>query len=224
MIRKRRRLDFQETDTPRNFFEMKMVKKLDKPSITQDDVETFCAYCENLVTIFNHFEYLYEKNEHKLGLLRRNGEWFFSTLERVLISAMILEAYKITDIALTIKRKESVANLTTNFFTEYNDITDKDQQDLLKSLNNEMNQFRKKIVESRNKRIAHLDRITAVDDVNLGEFTRKEYGIFVSNLEKFVNIIHQHYLNEPTVINHPSQARKLIEALERAEKYDKQVS
>lgn len=196
-------------------------EKIFKSVATHEDVETFCAYCENLVTTFNNFQYLFEKNSRKLGLQATHAERFFLDLQRLLIGEIISATYKITDKEETHLGKTVHENLSTNFFAKIIDLSNSPaEMKNLETVNERMNVFREKISDARNKKVSHLDRVVTVEDTNLGGFTMNDFQFFANDLQIFVDIVHNHYCGTPSNINHPSSANELMEALEKAQKYD----
>ena len=186
-------------------------------AISEKDVLAFSEACVFLKVIYDHFQMLYEKNPTRLKLLEDKAGHFFSDLQNVLIAFIILEICKITDPSVTKTKNGDLDNLTIDFFYENtnfsSDIITKDE---IAALIGEIKDFRAKVLPARHKRIAHRDRLYALDESPLGVAKIYEFEKFISNLEKFVNLINMHYTNLPLELGSFSDAFEVISALKES--------
>ncbi len=190
---------------------------IEKKAISEKDVLAFNEACIFLKVIYDHFRMLYEKNPTRLKLLEDRAGHFFFDLQNVFIGFIILEICKITDPSITKRKDGDLDNLTIDFFCENTDFSsDLIAKDELEALILEIKEFRIKVLPARHKRIAHKDRIHALDDTPLGVAKVYEFEKFISNLEKFVNLINMHYTNLPLELGSYSDAFEVISALKES--------
>lgn len=184
-------------------------------SVTKKDVELFCSTCSFFKTVYDYFDFLYSKNETRLRLLEETGGFFFADIQYVLLEYLYVQIYKITDSAQTRIKGEVRDNLTVAFFAENGDFGP-DQAEL-ELLSKSIHDFRKNIVSARNRRAAHFDRISAVENLNLGKFAYGEFDTFLDNLQRFLNIIHNRYVGGPYDLGTFMDAQRLVQALKNSE-------
>lgn len=122
---------------------------------------------------------------------------FFGDLNLLLIDYIILQKCKLTDQAAD--RKNASKNLTTNYILELN--WSPETRATLESENTRLMNFRKKIIDARNKLISHLDLRARMQALGLGQFSEQEEQDFWAALQNFVNAAHEEAIGGPFEIN-----------------------
>jgi hypothetical protein len=84
-----------------------------------------------------------------------------------------------------------------------------------------MHAFRAKILPARNRLIGHLDRHSVLDGKALGGADEGEWVQFWLDLQSFLNIVHQHYIDPSghfylNGVGYLSDADGLIKALKES--------
>ena len=94
----------------------------------------------------------------------------------------VLQACKLMDPAKSYVGEEKLENLTIKLINEQlkksnlsNNLIDETSKKIL--------EYGEKIKPARNKRLAHLDRETYVNDITLGETTEEDLANFLSNIQ-----------------------------------------
>jgi transcriptional regulator with XRE-family HTH domain len=190
------------------------------PHVSKNDVNAFCNFCVSLRSIFRHYQILFNEGAADLRreLLKSIAPTFFGDLNEMLIEHLILQICKITD------REESREhkNLTVTFLINNSDFSAAPVQlKRLKSLSDSMHAFRAKILPARNRLIGHLDRHSVLDGKALGGADEGEWVQFWLDLQSFVNIMHQHYIDPSghfylNGVGYLSDADSLIKALKES--------
>jgi len=190
------------------------------PHVSKNDVNAFCNFCVSLRSIFRHYQILFNEGAADLRreLLKSIAPTFFGDLNEMLIEHLILQICKVTD------REESREhkNLTVTFLINNSDFSAAPVQlKRLKSLSDSMHAFRAKILPARNRFIGHLDRHSVLDGKALGGADEGEWVQFWLDLQSFVNIMHQHYIDPSghfylNGVGYLSDADSLIKALKES--------
>ena len=160
-------------------------------------VKGFCEECVWAHSIRTHFADLVEQNEKRRELLSEVASMFFGDLNLLLIEYIILQKCKLQDPVSD--RKKSTNNLTTNYILELN--WSIETKSILEAENKRLMNFRKRIVDARNKLVSHLDLKTRLQPLGLGSFTQQEEQDFWSALQAFANAAHEEALGSPYPIN-----------------------
>jgi hypothetical protein len=185
---------------------------------TQEIVKEFCNHCCWIKIVYNEYCILYESGKKaRFDLLNKIAQNFFHDLQGILIDYLFLNICKLTDPAGFGKEK----NLTVKYILEQ--VDPQVQNELgLQELSEKIHQFRNYIVDARRKLIAHLDVDTIFSKKTLGEFPESAYEQFWADLQEFVNIIHQHYLDGifPLDAVNTHNSEELICALKKAAYFD----
>ena len=177
----------------------------------------FCKQCVWAKIVYEKFVTLYESGSHRLELLEAIANNFFLDLQSILRESIFLQISKITDPAKTYHHD----NLTVDFIV-HELPWPKNLKIELESLAGSLSGFRKYIIDARRKIIAHSDLKAQISGGNLGAFPAGEETKFWNNLQKFIDIIHNHYIGGPYSIDVVPQydTPDLIEALKRSVDYD----
>jgi hypothetical protein len=129
---------------------------------------------------YNMYRHLFEADEEVSDILRRTAAQFFHDLNRILIEQIYLHISRITDPAKDRKRENlSVANI--------NDMLDRAGllTEEIKRLSEQMIHYRHIISEARNKLLAHLDKETVANDLEIGGHAPEEVTAFFEALYKY---------------------------------------
>lgn len=130
-------------------------------------------------------------------MLSKVANTFFGDLNLLLIEYIILQKCKLTDPATD--RKNASANLTTNYILGLD--WSPETKTTLEAENNRLMQFRKKIIDARNKLISHQDLQHRLHSIGLGQFSEKEEQDFWGALQAFVDAAHEEAIGGPYPIN-----------------------
>jgi hypothetical protein len=185
------------------------------PTLTKADVESFTNSCVKLRSHYEHYNGLFRSGALRLQLLEKIATVFFHDLNDILIRVLIGDICRLTD-PPTMGGK---VNLTVKYLAENADFpAGSAVRDRLAVLDRELHAFRDLIVPARNKRIAHNDRSAALSDVSLGAAPYDAWDRFWLNLQEFVHILHQKYVDagghfQLNGITGLSDAELLIKAL-----------
>jgi transcriptional regulator with XRE-family HTH domain len=190
------------------------------PHVSTNDVEAFCNFCVSMRSIFRHYKILFNEDAANLRreLLDSIAPTFFRDMSEMLIEHLILQICKITDPEESFGRK----NLTVTFLINNSDFSAAPGKlKRLKSLSDSMHAFRVKILPARNRLIGHLDRHSVLDGKALGGADEGEWVQFWLDLQSFLNIMHQHYIDPSghfylNGVGYLSDADSLIKALKES--------
>jgi len=139
--------------------------------------------------IHHMYKELFEDEEAHI-LMERTANSFFRDLNTILQHYILLEFAKITDPATT-KGQE---NFTIDNLIQSIDWP-QDIQDKLTTLNDKTKNFRKHIIEARNKLLAHMDKEVHLTDQVLGGFPKGEEEVFLQTLVEICDITHKACFN-----------------------------
>jgi transcriptional regulator with XRE-family HTH domain len=190
------------------------------PHVSKNDVEAFCNFCVSMRSIFRHYQILFNEGVADLRreLLNSIAPTFFGDMSEMLIEHLILQICKITDPEESLGRK----NLTVTFLINNSDFSAAPGQlKRLKNLSDSMHAFRVKILPARNRLIGHLDRHSVLDGKALGGADEGAWLQFWLDLQSFLNIMHQHYIDPSghfylNGVGYLSDADSLIKALKES--------
>lgn len=152
-------------------------------------VKKFCDHIFWLRVVRHDFKELFEDEESKI-LRERTAPSFFAHLNRIMHSYLLLEFAKITDPKKSRGRKKEQENFTLDNLIEsikWPEVVG----EKLKSLSGKAMVFRSRILDARNKLLAHSDKGIFLTDTTLGEFPEGEDEIFLRTLEEVCNITHE---------------------------------
>ncbi|HJR75729.1 MAG TPA: hypothetical protein VJ805_02115 [Nitrospiraceae bacterium] len=181
-------------------------------------IEAFCEECVWARAVRTHFADLFEANEERSQLQSEVANIFFHDLNLILIEYILLQQCKLTDPASSGKDKD---NLTTNFILELP--WSPETKRILKEANDELMQFREKIIDGRRKAIAHADLRSRVELIRMGEFSPDDEAKFWSALQTFVDAAHSEAIGGPYEINAAmvdGDVASLVHALKDAVDYE----
>lgn len=150
-------------------------------------VKRFCNHVLWLRVVRHDFKELFENEKSKI-LMERIAPSFFADLNRILHSYLLLEFVKITDRATSGRREQE--NFTVdNLIASIN--WPQDVREKLRSLSDKAKAFGRRILDARNKLIAHIDKEVFLTDTILGEFPEGEDEVFLRTLEEVCDITHE---------------------------------
>ena len=151
-------------------------------------VERFCNHVFWLRLVRHDFKELFENEKSKI-LMKRTAPSFFADLNRILHSYLLLEFVKITD-PKTSGRKQERENFTVNNLIE-SIVWPREVSEKLRSVGDKAMAFRRRILDVRNKLLAHIDKGVFLTDTILGEFPEGEDEAFLRTLEEVCNITYK---------------------------------
>lgn len=126
------------------------------------------------------YYHIFEAGEEVSDILRRTAVLFFHDLNGILIEQIYLHIGRITDPAKNGKHENlSVENLNKMLRVAGLMTVEIDR------LSKQLMHYRSLINEARNKVIAHLDKETVVNDVQLGGHAPEEVTAFFENLQNY---------------------------------------
>jgi len=162
-------------------------------AVSREIVRTFCEDCVWARTVFDHYHKLFEVRPARKELYEKVANCFFHDLRDILHAYSLLQFTKITDPDAT----SGHDNLTTNYLLKR--LTwPAGVRIALEQKNAELMAFRALIVDARRKLIAHSDqRIRFSGAGALGSFPAGSEFKFLSDLQEFVNIAHNHVIGGP---------------------------
>lgn len=148
-------------------------------------VEKFCDQVFWLRDVRHVYEVLFE-NEPSQILMEKTAPSFFTDLNRILQSYLLLEFAKITDPARTSKKENfTVENLIVSINWP------QDIQDKLALLRDRTKGFRSHILGARHKLLAHTDKEAFLNDKTLGKFPEGEDEVFLETLQEVCDVTHE---------------------------------
>ena len=191
----------------------------------QDAPNKFDAISDRLFTELSHlnklwseFVYLYGDSPERTEFLGRTGKWFFATIQRLMIRELILASSRLTDPLETGRRR----NLTPEALLADPRLT----PELASELRSDFARAQSiagPIRKNRNKAIAHLDHVVALDKTILPKIPRATMEELIPLLES----IHRRH-REATMKAGPSyeiaalgSAAAIVKRLEEAEEHRK---
>jgi hypothetical protein len=125
-------------------------------------------------------------------LLEKVAHVFFHDLNDIFIRAIIGDVCRLTDPPQTAGRE----NLTIKLLADGSNFANKTRErSRIDALTMSIHQFRDRLVEARNKRIAHHDRTVATNQIDLGAAPYEAWDQFWLDLQEFVNIFHTRYID-----------------------------
>ncbi len=131
------------------------------------------------------YEELFENDKSPI-LMERTAPSFFSDLNTILHSYLLLEFAKITDPAETHDKENfTVDNLLMSIDWP------QDIRDNLTSLSEKTKDFRRRIKNARDKLVAHTDKDAFLADRRLGEFPQGEDKVFLRTLHEICDLTHE---------------------------------
>jgi hypothetical protein len=152
-------------------------------------VKKFCNQVVRFHIIHHMYKELFEDEEAQM-LMEKTAHAFFSALNTILQHYILLEFAKITDPATT-KGQENFT--IDNLIQSIN--WPQDIQDKLTSLNDKTKNFRRNIIEARNKLLAHMDKKVHLTDKVLGGFPKGEEEVFLQTLKEICDVTHKACFN-----------------------------
>lgn len=155
-----------------------------KDEAAKNMVQRFCDQVLWLRNIRHIFRELFE-NETSEILIDRTAPSFFGDLNKILHRYVLLEFAKITDPAVTKRENFSVANLIASIDWPQG-IRNK-----LAPLKDKAEEFRRYILDVRNKSLAHTDKKEHMANSSLGGFPEGEDEIFLETLQEICDITHE---------------------------------
>jgi AbiU2 len=186
--------------------------------VTRKDVLAFENHCVRLCGSWVHYQTLFNGSDLKRELLKTTAETFFGDLNLKLIEHLILQVCKLTDPESTAGKR----NLTVEFLMRNADFSaSRRKLSKLKKIAARMDAFRKRILPARNKRISHFDLDTAHARKSLGGASIEAWQRFWRDLEAFVAIMHETYVDPRhpfllTQVGRSSDADQLVKAMKES--------
>ena len=184
---------------------------------TGEIIRKFCDQCVWTKIVYNEYRILYETSQKRLDLLSTIANHFFHDLQNILIEYILLSICKLTDPA----HSRGHDNLTVKYVLELVDPETKKQLGL-DDLSNRIHGFRKYVQDARHKLIAHLDREATLSQGSLGAFPQGAIEQFWSDLQEFIDRIHNRYCGGVFPIDAVNMynAQDLVETLKKSVHYD----
>ncbi len=183
-------------------------------------VKKFCNYVVQLKAIHHIYKELFDDDE-AIRLMEQTAKAFFLDINRIIVNYFLLEIAKITDPATSKYNKQenfTVANIIQSIDWPRNVI------DELRRLNDFVNDFRRYVVDVRNKVLAHYDKDVLLSNAVLGGFPEGQDEKLINTLEKMANALHEacfgHIFGE-IIVTMPGDVLDLKKALKRGLAFDK---
>jgi hypothetical protein len=146
------------------------------------EFKSFREQCIWLRCCYNSYVTLFESGHETLDLLHRSAGIFFHDINIIFIEYILLQICKITDPAVT----QGKENLTIEYFNRR--LRCKMGHEI-SCYSEKIHNYRRIIGKARNKRISHLDKISALSGKNLGEHAEDDVYMFFDNLQKYVDAV-----------------------------------
>jgi hypothetical protein len=185
--------------------------------VTMADVEAFSGSCVSLRSMWVHHQILFEGKRLKRELLALVATKFFSDIFDLFREHLILHICRLTDPDETMGRN----NLTVKFLIAHSDFLGPTLEKL-QHLSDSIHDFRKIIVPARNRFISHHDLEDIRRGILLGGASPEQWKQFWIDLQEFVHIVHQRYVDASGVfylndIAGLSDADSLLKALRESQ-------
>lgn len=148
-------------------------------------VKKFCNQVFHLRVGRHIYRELFE-NEEAQTLMERTAASFFNNLNTMLHNYLLLEFIKITDPAKS-KDKE---NFTVDNLVVSIDWPRKTREKL-SLLSDKTKDFRSRILDARNKLLAHTDKETFLAERTLGAFPEGKDEVFLKALQEVCDVAHE---------------------------------
>jgi hypothetical protein len=179
-------------------------------------LQRFWKQWDRLRLDYDVFDGLFGQGNAQRHLLKEAAPDFFEAAKRMMRESLFLQFCRITDPAGSGKQQ----NLSTNTLLKIV-LWPSDVRLRLEELNNQMMCFRKYVEPARNKRGAHTDLKSEVEQLTLGGFPPGSDKRFLGDLEEFLSIAHEH-LGMPFSRSLPvaDGARQLVRRLLKSRLYD----
>ena len=148
-------------------------------------VRRFCDQVLWLRIVRRTYKELFEV-EDSLPLMKKTAWSFFEELNTILQNYLLLELAKVTDPPKSgAKENLTVSNLVVSIDWPPG------VREKLRSLNETTKGFRNRILEARNKLLAHSDKEAFLSQKSIGQFPEGEDEVFLKTLEEFCNTAHE---------------------------------
>jgi hypothetical protein len=184
-------------------------------------VKRFCNQVFWLRVARHEYRELFENEESQI-LMERTAPSFFVHLNTILHNYLLLEFVKITDPATSMGQENfTVDNLIESIGWPIG------VREKLRSLSDKAKTFRRRVLDARNKLLAHMDKEVFLTDTILGRFPEGEDEEFLRALEEVCNIIHEVCFGSiwgHTVVAGPGDVLNFKKALRNAVAFDKLLS
>ena len=192
-------------------------------SPSADEFIAFRNQCVFLRSLSRHQQILFEHIDPAGSQRMKNAAHiFFSDLNRLLITHIILQVCCLTDPPRDVRGNES---LTLDFLVHHYGLRTNAQ---LMALRDRLMAFRDKVKAARHKLISHSDRKATIADMPLGAASNDEWREFWSDLDDFLHIAGKCILDDEIFrlddVAHLSDADGLLKALVHAELFDDLLS
>ncbi len=183
--------------------------------VTEEDVDKFSNFCVYVRSVYEYATNLYEPlDPADSKMLQEVAPIFFGDLRHIIVEYLILQVCKITDPA---EDGRGNVNHTVEFFAGNASFGEEPVKiRVLAALAAKMVEFSVKLRPARNKLVSHLDRKAILADKSLGAASNAEWDQFWGNLQTFVHLLCQEYLQQSLWINsagHTSDVPMLLKTL-----------
>ena len=152
------------------------------PKLIQD-FKHLRDHCIKLVHAYYTYTSLFNEENH--DLLNVVAPAFFSDISEIMQRDWILQACKLMDPAITVRKLENLSIKLVNNQLEVEGLLSPS----IISLADVLLKYGEKIKPARDKRIVHFDREYQVNGLLLGATTERELDQFLQNLQKYCDEI-----------------------------------
>jgi AbiU2 len=182
-------------------------------------LDEFYNLCAEAGCDFDLYRSLFEQDAQGTELCVKYAPLFFADFSRIITRALVLQICRLTDPAGSGDR----TNLTTNYILKKLRWPENVRADLAR-LNDLLMDFREKLDEARNKRIAHNDLPSQLSRLAMGTFEPGADVKFFTDLQDFFDLAYRHVHGRPAPAIRAgisTDTYKVIRAIEKAILYDR---
>jgi hypothetical protein len=167
------------------------------PVAWRDEVEKFCEICDWALQSGYMKKYLIDNNADLKVLEHGHLYPFFDRLDKILQEYWVLQVAKLHDPP----RQSGRDNLSIAYITGHSS-WDQSQRDELQKLQEMMTPFWNKIKQARHKILSHNDKLSHIENINLGGFDPGEDSEYFDILKEFANFVQMAVTGQPFVHDH----------------------
>lgn len=136
---------------------------------------------------FNTFNHLFESDGETDRVLKESAAWFFHDLNRMMVEYLVLLVCRLTDPSETFGKPNLTIPRMTKLLCKNEDL-DQGTKANLKTLDEHIRDYRKRLEPVRNKIVGHADLDTYVSHSLLGAHPKEKMIEFFENLQSYFDV------------------------------------
>ncbi len=151
-------------------------------------LKRFREECGNLFVFTQTFDALFDESKETKELLENSASWFFHDLNKIFVEYFILQVCRLTDPAESRVKNVHVPNFTYNRLNQMLKKIDLLSPEITE-ISKKLERYRDKLIDARNKLIAHLDEDSFLNSRVFGKHLKTDLEDFLRNLNDYCDAV-----------------------------------